>query len=291
MNHNDGAEMATRLSALALPLEDEGQYNTAKLLRAMTESLTRRAAYQVAPPPDKNAIVQEIAGLDADLARLEVNPDVRAALQQGASSFAQGKLTLFRDIPNPYVCRTCGYLVLDEPKENCPTCGARPATFYKFMPNYWFDALDPFAALETMKVTPARFAELLGNRTEEELNHLPQNGGWAIRNVITHLRDAQEVLAFRLNLMLEQDNPPLESLAVYAWADKPQEKPETTREIFDAYSKSRQGTIETLESIPLKDWWRKGQHQEFGPVTLRQQVSYFVSHEITHLPQVDALLA
>ncbi len=291
MNYTDWTDIATRLNALALPLEDEGQYNTAKLLRAITESLARRAAYAAEKPADKNSIVAELARLDSDLARLEVNADVRAALQNGAASFAQGKLTRFRDIPNPYVCRTCGHLVLDEPKENCPTCGARPETFIKFMPNYWFDALDPFEAMTTMKQTPARFAELVENRTEQELERLPENGGWAIRNVIMHLRDAQGVLAFRVNLIVEQENPPLESLAVYAWADKPQEKPETTRDIFDAYMNSRRETIHTLENIPLKDWWRTGQHQEFGQVTLRQQVSYFISHEITHLPQVDALLA
>lgn len=44
-----------------------------------------------------------------------------------------------------------------------------------------------------------------------------------------------------------------------------------------------------LESIPLRDWWRIGQHEEFGTVTLRQQVSYFASHEITHLPQIELL--
>ncbi|MCK6623765.1 MAG: hypothetical protein DPW09_36045 [Anaerolineae bacterium] len=37
------------------------------------------------------------------------------------------------------------------------------------------------------------------------------------------------------------------------------------------------------------DWRRTGQHEEFGPVPLRQQVSYFASHEITHLPQMGVL--
>ena len=27
-------------------------------------------------------------------------------------------------------------------------------------------------------------------------------------------------------------------------------------------------------------------HEEFGVVTLRQQVSHFAAHEITHLPQI-----
>jgi hypothetical protein len=44
-----------------------------------------------------------------------------------------------------------------------------------------------------------------------------------------------------------------------------------------------------LESLPLADWWRTGQHGEFGVVSIKQQVSYFASHELTHLPQIERL--
>ena len=106
---------------------------------------------------------------------------------------------------------------------------------------------------------------------------------------MSHLRDAQGVLSIRLNLIIEQENSLLESKAVFEWATKEEEHPPTTQEIFDTYRASRQETIARLESIPLSDWWRPGQHEEFGPVTLRQQVSYFASHETTHLPQIELL--
>lgn len=54
----------------------------------------------------------------------------------------------------------------------------------------------------------------------------PPEGGWAIHNIITHLRDAQGVLDYR---------------------------------------------------------------EEFGVVSIKQQVSYFASHELTHLPQIEQL--
>ncbi len=117
----------------------------------------------------------------------------------------------------------------------------------------------------------------------------PQDGGWAIRNTVSHLRDAQGVLSVRLSLLLEQTNPSLESKAVFQWATREEERPPTTHEIFDTYRASRLETIARLESIPLADWWRTGRHEEFGTVTVRQQVSYFAAHEITHLPQIEAL--
>jgi hypothetical protein len=92
-----------------------------------------------------------------------------------------------------------------------------------------------------------------------------------------------------MNLMLEQDNPILESKAVFEWARREEDRPVSTREVFETYKTSREETIQRLESIALVDWWRTGRHEEFGSLTLGQQVSYFALHEITHLPQIESL--
>jgi uncharacterized damage-inducible protein DinB/DNA-directed RNA polymerase subunit RPC12/RpoP len=202
---------------------------------------------------------------------------------------AQGRLPLIEETPHAYVCRTCGHFVLNEPAEKCPTCGARPVTFKRFLPVYWLDALDPIAVLERLRQTPLEVAALLEGLSEEAMSQRPADGGWAIRNLVSHLRDAQGVLSFRLSSFLEQEYPILESKAVFEWATEEEERPPTTREILDTYRASRQETIAKLEGIPLSDWWRTGQHEEFGTVTLKQQVSYFASHEVTHFPQFETL--
>lgn len=115
--------------------------------------------------------------------------------------------------------------------------------------------------------------------------------GWSIQQICTHMRDAQGVLDFRMGQILEQDNPKLEALAVFEWASKAKEHPPTTREILNEYLAVREKFIARLESIPLAAWWRKGQHLEFGEVTLCQQVSYFGSHKLTHLPTIQQLRA
>ncbi len=45
-----------------------------------------------------------------------------------------------------------------------------------------------------------------------------------------------------------------------------------------------------LESIPFADWCRMGRHEEFGVVSIKQQVSYFAAHELSHLPQIERLV-
>ncbi len=144
-------------------------------------------------------------------------------------------------------------------------------------------------ALDRLNQTPSDVATLLEGLSEEDFNQQPKDGGWAIRNVVSHLRDAQGVLSYRLNNLLEQDNPQIESKAVFEWATSEEDRPPTTREIYTVYKSARQESILKLEAMPLKDWWRTGRHEEFGTVTIRQQVSYFASHEINHLPQIESL--
>ena len=172
----------------------------------------------------------------------------------------------------------------------CPACGADATSFKRHRAVYWLDVFDPFTAVAHLRQTPQKVAALLGDLDEEQLSRQPDGHGWSARQAISHLRDAQGVLRFRLQLMLEQDDPVLESKAVFEWATQEQERPPATREIIEAYRAARTQTLAVLESIALKDWWRTGRHQEFGRLTLQQQASYFAAHELTHLPQIQALL-
>jgi len=277
------------LLALAARLEGEGQYNLAKLARAAADSLSRSTAYGVAAPAEKDALAADIKQMTAALSRLGVSAELLSALVQGADVMAGGGVPLISVTPHPYVCRTCGHLLLGQPESNCSTCGAWPDTYQRFMPIYWLDALEPPAALARLHQTPGEVAKLLDGLSETQLNQAPADGGWAIRNVLTHLRDAQDVLAFRLDLFLREEHPVLESKAVWTWVANEQEHPPTAREIFETYWAARTDTLDKLAQMPLADWWRMGRHEEFGDVTLRQQVSYFAAHEVTHLSQIESL--
>lgn len=283
------SDALSHLLALATRLEGEGQYNIAKLSRAAADALSRQAAFKIVMPTAKDKLINEIEQAVITLSALGMDENLLAALKRGAVALGEGRLPLINETPNAFVCRTCGFITLNEAAGKCPICGAWATTFKQFLPVYWLNALEPFAALERLRQTPLDVATLLEGLIEETLSQAAEDGGWAIRNIIAHLRDAQGVLSFRLNLLLEQENPYLESKAVFVWATKEEECPPTTQEIFNVYKASRQETITKLESIPLRDWWRTGQHEEFGTVTLRQQVSYFASHEITHLPQIELL--
>ncbi len=284
------ANTLVHLFALASRLEGEGQYNLAKLARATADSLCRQETYPLNISTDKDKLAADIQQTIEGLSSLNVSAELLSALKRGKEFMAQGKLSLITATPHPYVCRTCGHITLAPPAEPCRTCGAWAETFQKFMPNYWFDALEPPAALERLRQTPLNVEKLIEGLSDEAMNRIPSDGGWAIRNALSHLRDAQGVLDFRVDLFLKETHPILESKAVFAWAKNETERPPSARDIFETYRVSRAEMLRKLESLPLSDWWRTGEHEEFGTVTLRQQVSYFAAHESTHLSQINELV-
>jgi len=284
------SELIPQLYALAAKLEGEGQYNSAKLERCAADALCRQAARDLDTPSNREELAAEVKQVAEALSELEVSPELVEAILHGAEIMADGQLPLFDVAPNPYLCRYCGYVTLTRPAVNCPNCHALPDTFKTFKPVYWLDNFDPFEALDRLQRTPADLAVLLDGLSEEGMNKIPEKGGWSIRHAVSHLRDAQGVLEFRVDLMLEKDNPKLESKAVFEWAEDDAGRPAKVAEIFRTYRDSRIKTIAILEELPLVEWRRRGQHEEFGEVTLIQQASYFATHELTHFPQIEKLI-
>ncbi len=165
-----------------------------------------------------------------------------AALENVAAT-AAGRASLIGDAPPSSVCRTCGHLAPDHPPDKVPHLRAWPDTYQRFMPNYWFDALEP-AALESLRRTRST-ADRIGGRND---GPIMTEGGWAIRNVITHLRDAQQLFDFRLDLFLQEEHPDLEAKAVWTWATQEEERPPLpARFLAEVYRAS-------LRPIPGANW-------------------------------------
>jgi hypothetical protein len=285
----DWGQTIAHLLALADRMEGHGQLNIAKLARAAADALSRRAAYDVNLPHDPDALVSDLGHLLVALPGLGLGNELARAMEHGAAAMAEGRLPLIHEMPNPYVCRTCGELVMGKPETRCGVCGAWPTTFQQFQPIYWLDDLEPWEALVQLRHTPEQVAGLLAGLTEEQLTRPAAGEGWSMRQVVSHLRDAEGVLRFRIQLMTEHDNPGLQSLAVFAWATSEEDRPPATAEIYETYVASRRESLKILEGLPAEDWRRTGQHQEFGEVTILQQASYFSAHEQTHLASLASL--
>jgi hypothetical protein len=278
--HDDmlGTELV-HLLALATDLESKGQLNVAKVLRASVDTITRQAVFRLGLTKDTKKLLEQIERAKEILGKYQVNPLSIDALEKGKKAMIENRLPFNTEIPDPYVCRRCGHSDLGVPSRKCSTCGAWASTFQRFLPIYYLNEFEPMTALENLRETPKQVNRLLEGLNEDVLTKKPKDGSWSIQQVVIHLRDAQGVLSTRVKLLIEQDDPVLTAQAVFDWATRDDGRQTTTQEIFDMYWNSRKETIARLEGISLSEWWRSGEHEEFGRVTLKQQASYFAAHD------------
>lgn len=272
---------------LARRLEMDGLYNAAKLLWAAAFSTEIRLSNQ---------------GLSTGSQALEAN--VESAIQAmqdtpGQAALAKALRNVKRgirekraisqaEIPQVSVCRTCAETYLGKTPLTCTECGAHSLTFREFLPIWYLEPLPPVQALKVLASGIDEIGDLVEGLDDEQMEYYPEPGEWNFREALQHLLVSQELLAGRVEKMLAEQNPSLAGVA--AWMlDEGESKPGS--QIFQQLKASRFELLKRLQTMPMESWWRTGEHEEFGQVTILQQASYFAKHERSHLLQVRQIRA
>lgn len=272
-----------RLIRVARALESGGIYNAARLFWAAAFSHELRAAMQAPIAPE--ALHQELREAVGGLAAAGVSPGILAAAERGRQGALENRTIPRTDIPEVAVCRDCGEILLGPVPERCPSCGARAVTFREFPPVYYLEPLAPQQALDLLASAPDELERIVAGLDDEHMGRSPGPGRWALCEVLAHLLVAHELLAGRIERILDEDNPPLRPKAAWKIADDPALP---AREILGRFRASRQATLARLLPLRLEQWFRTGEHEEFGRVTLIRQASYFARHERYHMPRMEA---
>jgi ribosomal protein L32 len=275
-----------RFVKLARRLEMNGLYNAAKLLWAAAFSMEIRYSNQGDLSTDNQTVD---ADLDAAIQVMQTTPGQAAlakALRNAKRSIREKRTISQVEIPQVSVCRTCGEAYLGKAPDTCTECGAYSLTFREFLPIWYLEPLSPAQALKALASGINKISDLTEGLRDEQMEYCPEPGEWNFREALLHLLVAQELLASRVDKMLAEQNPSLAGVA--AWMlDNNETK--VGSQIFQQLKASRLARLDQLQALPLESWWRTGEHEEFGQVTLLQQASYFAKHERSHLPQVKQI--
>jgi len=281
-----GYEHLIRLVRVARGLEAGGYYNAAKLFWAAAFSQEIRASNEQGVLLEADDLDQEMQTAIDMLDAAGAKPELIAALQYGRGAAREDRIIPWTEIPEVYVCRTCGEIALGQAPQRCPTCGARAITFREFPPVYYLEPLRPQQVVAALISGPDEVEDAVKGLSEEQMTQSARPGEWAIGEVLWHLLMAQSVFAARVEKMLAEDNPSLEGIAV--WTIEGEESL-WARDILARYRDSRMATVDRLKAMSPGDWWRTARHEEFVQFTILQQASYFAKHERSHLPQIDAI--
>ena len=155
-------------------------------------------------------------------------------------------------------------------------------------------------AIEVLSATPPTLRSLLGNLSEEWVgpetqnpNSKIQNAEWRPYDVIGHLIHGEEtdwIPRARIILAQGEDRTfvPFDRFAQFD-----NSKGKSLMQLLDEFARLRAECLDTLRSWSLSEEQLdlEGIHPELGLVTLRQLLSTWVVHDLTHIRQIVTVMA
>lgn len=284
-------ERIGRYAAVARGLEREGAYNAAKLLRAAMQGELVRYA-ETEGPAGPAAAADALMALLAD-PDMSLPPGVGPLLGLLPDAVRAGRTIPLAEAPRVRICRVCGELFLgDDVPGACPRCEAPAISFHEELPTWYLGPADRGAILAALAAGPRHLALALHDRADEDLARPPAPGEWSAVQALEHLLYSEELLATRIDRLLNEDEPDLAAAA--SWANTPAYDEgsaaagRTASAVATRVSELRHATVTRLAGLAESDWGRGGNHPEWGRVTVLGQAAYFARHEASHLAQLVA---
>lgn len=148
-------------------------------------------------------------------------------------------------------------------------------------------------AIEVLERTPLALEQFLSGLSEAWLQCNEGEGTWNVSEVIDHLIEGEKSnWLSRLKSMLRDDgSQPLPPFDRHAHL---KEKPETSIEHrLQEFKELRTKNIVKIKELvePASHLERTGLHPAFGEVKLRELLSTWVVHDLTHLAQIARVMA
>ena len=145
--------------------------------------------------------------------------------------------------------------------------------------------------LARLERTPADLARLMRGQSDAALSRRPADGAWSAKEVVCHLRDAEEHLSGWMQMILAMQEPTLvESGTAARWAEDRQYHRQHAGAAWDAFGRRRDETLAMLRELAPAQWERGGRHARRERMTVNDLVSLIAWHDDNHLDQLARAL-
>lgn len=169
-----------------------------------------------------------------------------------------------------------------------------------------YSALPIEARLTRLEQTPDELERAISERTDTELSRRPDARNWAVKEIVCHLRDVEELFQVRFHTIVALDEPRILVLGASAndlaawriggaighpldpgrWAAERQYLRNDTREALAAFRRRRAEVLVLLRSLSPAEWPRGGVHLSRDRLTLADWVARLAAHDDNHVAQL-----
>jgi DinB superfamily len=140
--------------------------------------------------------------------------------------------------------------------------------------------------LERLGRTAHELDQAIADRPETVLCRRPDEKNWAPKEVVCHLRDAEEFFMLRFQILAAAHEPPLVPADPERWAEDRQYIRNDAAEAGRAFRRRREESLAHLRGLSDPQWTRAGLHPTYGRMTVEDVMNLMVWHDANHLDQL-----
>lgn len=270
----------------------ERRYNIARLLEASStvKRICAERAFRALGEVGKTSANLERALAGLEPATIATGPVTgasalsRALLGRAARALAEGRDLSADELPDLFVCGSCGELLEGEAPTVCPSCGTVREGFLSFRIVEAMGPHGPQTIVRRLDQATATLRALVADLDDEQLAH--PIGGRSLKELLGHLTEIDVVFRERAWLILETESPRLPSGHPPTLAKAIIYRSRPIADLLDAFVTSRQQTLGLLRGLTSAAWHRTAYHAVFGTIPLTHQGNWVIDHERGHLVEM-----
>jgi DinB superfamily len=146
--------------------------------------------------------------------------------------------------------------------------------------------------MQRLTRTADELAAAIKGQSDAVLSRRPDAQNWAAKEVVCHLRDAEEAFGGRFEQILAMDvDPRLGGPNADRLAEERQYLRNDASEAVTAFRTRRAETLEIFGKLTPAQWDKGGIHPVRGRITLDNFLSLMAWHDDNHLDQLKRALA
>ena len=138
--------------------------------------------------------------------------------------------------------------------------------------------------------TADELAAAIRGKDDATVSKRPDGKNWAAKEVICHLRDAEESFKARFDIIMAMDDPRFAPVDSDRLARERQYLRNDVTEALAAFRTRREETLAFFRGLKGDQWKRGGMHAVRGRMTLDDFLSLIAWHDDNHLDQLERAL-
>ena len=134
-------------------------------------------------------------------------------------------------------------------------------------------------------------AEIVGSHSVEQMRTRPFEGEWTPNEIIGHLSDTEWVFAYRLRVILCEDEPEILGMNHDLWVSGQRHNEREPMELVEVFRRLREPNVALWKRVERAQLQRSGLRNERGREMLNKYLTGQAGHDLSRVDHIRRYLA